>query len=75
MPYGSVESEATLPPGTPVQVCPRARPLRPDHFDLGSGKLVLAKDGRLVNRSEITVPAAMHGQRRPRIPASSASGS
>ena len=30
-------------------------------FDLGRGKRVLAKDGRLVSRYGITVPKAMHG--------------
>ena len=40
---------------------PWARPLRPDDFDLGRGKLVLAKGGRFVSRYGITVPAAMHG--------------
>ena len=30
-------------------------------FDLGRGKRVLAKDGRLVSRYGITVPEAMHG--------------
>ena len=30
-------------------------------FDLGQGKRVLAKDGRLVSRYGITVPKAMHG--------------
>ena len=40
---------------------PWARSLRPDDFDLGRGKLALAKGGRLVSRYGITVPAAMHG--------------
>ena len=40
---------------------PWARRLDPDHYDLGHGKRVLAKDGRLVSRYGITVPRAMHG--------------
>jgi len=30
-------------------------------FDLGRGKRVLARDGRLVRRYGITVPKSMHG--------------
>ena len=40
---------------------PWARSFRPDDFDLGRGKLALAKGGRFVSRYGITVPAAMHG--------------
>lgn len=40
---------------------PWARALRPDDFDLGRGKLALAKGGRFVSRYGITVPASMHG--------------
>lgn len=40
---------------------PWARRLRPEDFDLGRGKLVLAKGGRFVSRYGITVPAALHG--------------
>ena len=38
-----------------------AKHLGPGDFDLGRGKRVLAKDGRLVIRYGITVPEAMHG--------------
>ena len=38
-----------------------AKRLEPDDFDLGRGKRVLAKGGRLVSRYGITVPEAMHG--------------
>ncbi len=40
---------------------PWARAFRPDDFDLGRGKLALAKGGRFVSRYGITVPASMHG--------------
>ena len=40
---------------------PWARRVRPDDFDLGRGKLSLAKGGRFVSRYRITVPASMHG--------------
>ncbi len=38
-----------------------AKRLEPGDFDLGRGKRVLAKGGRLVSRYGITVPEAMHG--------------
>ena len=38
-----------------------AKRLEPGDFDLGRGKRVLAKGGRLVSRYGIIVPEAMHG--------------
>ena len=38
-----------------------AKHLKPGDFDLGRGKRVLAKGGRLVSPCGITVPGAMRG--------------
>jgi hypothetical protein len=37
--------------------------LRPDEYDLGSGKRVIAENGKLDAQWAITVPGEMHGER------------
>ena len=41
---------------------PWCKKLSPSDFDLGSGKRVLARHGKLNKKYQITVPEAMHGQ-------------